>query len=134
MKRLPWPYILLGVAIAVILVFLLACAGGDDPPVIRNPDPRTSATAGSSPPASPAAGTITDGTWAVGTEITAGTYKTTVPAGSLNCYWARLKAADGEPASVIANKNHASGPVAVTIAATDKWFESKGCGTWTRTG
>lgn len=46
---------------------------------------------------------VGDGVWKVGLEVEAGTYTTTVPDTTPGCYWARLKAFDGEPASIIRN-------------------------------
>ena len=75
---------------------------------------------------------ITDGMWKVGTDIKPGTYKTKVPADSSNCYWARLSAAD--TSAIIDNNNVDAGSTAyVTIAASDKYFDSEGCGTWQMT-
>ena len=69
---------------------------------------------------------ITDGTWAVGSNIAPGTYKTS---GGSTCYWARLKNFTGALDSILANDN-TSGRAVVTIKATDKGFTSNGCGTW----
>jgi hypothetical protein len=69
-----------------------------------------------------------DGVYIVGTDITAGTYKS---AGEAGCYWARLSGFGDTNNQIIANDNTDT-PAIVTIAAKDKGFESKGCGTWTR--
>jgi hypothetical protein len=75
----------------------------------------------------------TEGTLSVGTDIKAGTYKTTVPADSLNCYWARLKGTSGQLEDIIANGNgKPDALVTVTIKPTDKAFETNGCGTWVK--
>lgn len=80
-----------------------------------------------------AATTFGDGTWEVGKDIAPGTYKTTVPADSSNCYWEREKSLDGSFDSVITNDNvNAGGHASVTIRSTDKGFKSDGCGTWRR--
>jgi hypothetical protein len=68
------------------------------------------------------------GTYIVNTDITPGTYSAP---GSDTCYWARLSGFGGSTSSIIAN-NFSSGSVVVTIAATDKGFESNGCGTFTK--
>ena len=88
--------------------------------------------AGASP--SPTGGVIPgDGIWLVGTEITAGTYRTTVPEDSYGCYWARLNDTSGELDGIIVNDNWSSGStVTVTIDASDAAFESKRCGEWIR--
>jgi hypothetical protein len=84
----------------------------------------------------PAAATFGDGTWLVGSDIPAGTYKAKVPENDLfsyPCYWARLRSTDGSFAAIIANGNEGGGAqVVVTIKSTDKAFKSDGCGTWTK--
>ena len=81
---------------------------------------------------SPADGVIPGpGIWLVGTEVTAGTYRTTVPEDSSNCYWARLSDASGDFDAIIANDNWDAGAtVTVTIDASDFAFESGNCGEW----
>lgn len=71
--------------------------------------------------------TFGDGTHVVGKDVPAGTYRTR---GGANCYWARLKSFSGSVSAILANAN-TSGPAVVTIARTDKGFESARCGTWT---
>lgn len=70
-----------------------------------------------------------DGTYQVGKDIKPGTYRTRV--GSSGCYYARLKGFGGTIDDIIAN-NTTDAPAIVTIAATDKGFESENCGTWTK--
>lgn len=72
-----------------------------------------------------------EGTLTVGDDIQPGTYKAPNPSG--NCYWARLKGTSGELGDIISNGNP-SGPVTVTIKATDKAFDSSRCGGWTKVG
>jgi hypothetical protein len=72
--------------------------------------------------------TFPDGTYIVGTDLTAGTYR--APA-SPGCYWQRLKGFSGSMSDIIANENTDTGGI-VTIAASDKGFQSSRCGTWTR--
>ena len=67
-----------------------------------------------------------DGTWRVGIDIMAGTYRID---GADSCYWARTNDLTGSSESIIANENP-RGPALVTIAPTDAGFESKRCGTW----
>jgi hypothetical protein len=75
--------------------------------------------------------TIDDGTWFVGKDIAPGTYLTTVPAGSYNCYYARLRGFGGSVSDIITNNNVDAGKNAViTISKADAGFESVGCGTW----
>lgn len=70
-----------------------------------------------------------DGTFQVGKDIQPGTYRTRV--GSSGCYYARLKGFGGTVDDIITN-NNTDAPAVVTIAATDKGFESQNCGTWTQ--
>jgi hypothetical protein len=69
-----------------------------------------------------------DGTYIVGTDLTAGTYRS--PA-SQGCYWARLSGFGGTLDWIIANDNTDAGAI-VTIGASDKGFSSSRCGTWTK--
>ncbi|MDF8263735.1 hypothetical protein [Luteipulveratus flavus] len=69
-----------------------------------------------------------DGTYEVGVDVQPGRYTSTTP-DSGNCYWARLKSADGFD-GIIAN-NNSSGQSVVVIKASDKFFESSGCNDWT---
>lgn len=64
-----------------------------------------------------------EGLFLVGKDIQPGTYKST-PADSGNCYYARLSSTD---TSDIIDNNNTSGPVVVTIKATDKAFSVSGC-------
>jgi hypothetical protein len=68
------------------------------------------------------------GTYIVNTDIAPGTFS--APGGD-TCYWARLSEFGGSTSDIIANDN-ATGSVTVTIAATDKGFESSSCGTFTK--
>jgi hypothetical protein len=65
------------------------------------------------------AGTIVfnDGQYAVGSQLPAGTYRTTQ---SMSCHWDR---------GSVNNYGH-GGPLIVTIAASDSTFTSTGCGQW----
>jgi hypothetical protein len=67
-----------------------------------------------------------DGTFVVGQDIGHGTYA--APGGD-GCYWARLSGFGGTLDEIIANGNP-TGPVVVTIAASDAGFETRGCGEW----
>lgn len=62
----------------------------------------------------------------VGADIPPGTYRS---AGGSECYWERLSGFGGTLEEIIANDN-AVGPTIVTIAATDKGFDSERCGVW----
>lgn len=72
--------------------------------------------------------TFTDGTYIIGTDIKAGTYKND---GTDSCYYARLSGFSGSFDDLIANENTDDAAI-VTIAATDKGFRSNRCGTWTK--
>ncbi|HEY0867295.1 MAG TPA: hypothetical protein VGE01_07950 [Fimbriimonas sp.] len=63
----------------------------------------------------------------VGADIPAGTYRT--PSGSDSCYWERLSGFGGTLAEILANENP-DGPAIVTIAETDKGFNSSRCERW----
>lgn len=73
--------------------------------------------------------TFGDGTFQVGKDIQPGTYRTRV--GSSGCYYARLSGFGGTLGEILAN-NNTDAPAIVTIAKTDKGFESQNCGTWTQ--
>lgn len=69
------------------------------------------------------------GTQIVGADIAAATYRTR--SGSRGCYWERLSGFGGTLSEIVANEN-TDGPEVVTIAATDKGFNSTRCGRWTQ--
>ena len=71
-----------------------------------------------------------DGMYKVGTDIAAGTYKTTASADGA-CYWERDKDASHSIDSVVANDN-VTGAGVVTISSTDVYFKTSGCGDWTK--
>src|SRR5687767_6816335 len=76
----------------------------------------------------PGSRTFIDGSQIVGKDIVPGTYRTR--AGTGNCKWTRRSGFTGSPGEVLAT-TFAEGPAVVTIQATDKGFESTGCGLWT---
>lgn len=69
--------------------------------------------------------TFSDGTWAVGAEITAGTYRST--AGG-SCYWEILNSPSGGGINNIVDNGF--GPNATITVATGQWLHVDGCGTW----
>lgn len=71
---------------------------------------------------------IDDGTWTVGVDIVAGTYRA-VGAGA-DCYWAILKS--GTNGSDIVNNGLGGGNLTVTLKVGQD-FETKRCGTWNKT-
>jgi hypothetical protein len=77
-------------------------------------------------PAGPNATSFNDGLYQVGVAIQPGQYETD---GSDSCYWAKLSTGDTNRVIV----NHlGAGPQTVTIDSP--YFESEGCGTWTKVG
>lgn len=72
--------------------------------------------------------TFGDGMYIVGTDIAPGTYRNT---GAQGCYFARLSGFGNTLDDIIAN-DLVDTPTIVTIASTDKGFQSNGCGTWTK--
>jgi hypothetical protein len=81
-------------------------------------------------PTSPPPATIEDGTWAVPDEVKPGTY---VSDGGEGCYWARLRSLSGSVDAIIAN-SISPGRQRVSIAGTDKAFETSNCATWRKVG
>lgn len=110
---------------ALVLASLAGCAV---------PAATDSATSSASAKSAKKNGNITDeGTLSVGTDVKPGTYKATVPADSLGCYWARLKGTSGQLEDIAANDNvNAKGKALVTITNKDKAFETHGCGEWVK--
>ncbi|MEV5353119.1 hypothetical protein [Streptomyces sp. NPDC052693] len=70
---------------------------------------------------------IDEGTYLVGEDVKAGSYKTSGPSGGM-CYWARNKDDSGELTSIIAN-DIVKGPGRVTLNKGEI-FETNGCDTW----
>ena len=80
--------------------------------------------------------TVSDGTYLVGSDIPAGTYRTTGPGGDSlfpMCYWARHRNSDGTLGSIIAN-HISKGPSVVKVRSSDNNVEFSGGCTWTRAG
>lgn len=80
-------------------------------------------------PAAPAkpANSIDDGTWTVGEDFPAGTYKTT--GSGEDCYWSIYKS--GTNQSDIVNNHIGGGNLRVTLKKGQD-FETARCGTWTK--
>lgn len=123
------------IVLGALSVFLAACAtqSGQAAPL------SASAPATSNSPASPSAlspttpaGIPGDGTFAVGSDIKPGTYRTSGAEGSTipNCYWERDKDLSGTFDSIITNGN-STGPAIVQISSTDAAFKTSGCQPWT---
>jgi hypothetical protein len=80
------------------------------------------------------AGPITEnGIYIVGKDIAPGTWRSDGGGGS-SCYVARLSGFGGTLDEVIANDLTTEGGLVFTIAASDRGFETAGCGTWTKVG
>jgi hypothetical protein len=138
-KRRAWPWVLLGTGLLLFVCIggIVAATGGNAPrnaAVAPVPDD-TSAPAASAPAKAPAtAATVGEGSWEVGTEVKPGTYTTTVGADS-HCYWARLKAFDGDFDAIIANGNLDSGEHGrITVKKTDKGLQLDGDCVWKLAG
>lgn len=69
------------------------------------------------------------GTYLVGEELTAGTYRTDGSGGS--CYWERLTNTSGEFEAIITN-DIVTGPSTMTVSASDGAVRFSGDCTWTR--
>jgi hypothetical protein len=80
------------------------------------------------PPPGPKTTIGSNGTFAVGTDIVPGTYRT---AGGNSCYWARLRSLD--TGDVIDN-NISDGPQVVRILPSDAAFMTRDCGAWQKSG
>ncbi|MFI9075208.1 hypothetical protein ACIGW8_01660 [Streptomyces sioyaensis] len=78
--------------------------------------------------------TVGRGSYLVGEDIAAGTYRTGGPAASdiPLCYWARAKGSSGEMGGIIAN-GIPQGPARVTVTQGET-FETDGCQRWTKVG
>lgn len=132
-------------AAPVAIALVIACGGssksgtsttpGGSAPAASTPTAAAPASSAPAPPPPPAGNSIGEGTWSVPDQVKPGTYRTTVPADSFGCYWARLKDLSGGADAIIANGTADKGASTnVRIAATDKGFQSQGCGTWTKVG
>lgn len=71
--------------------------------------------------------TFGEGTWRVGIDIPAGTYRSTDSSGL--CYWERLRGFSGSFDEIIAN-DAVDYRTVVTILASDVGFSSERCGSW----
>ena len=72
--------------------------------------------------------TIDDGTWQVGTDIQAGTYR--APGGG-TCYWEIRTKPDTGDGSIDGIKDNGAGDTSpVVTLASGEWFKTQSCGTW----
>ncbi|CAN5623131.1 hypothetical protein BH24ACT5_BH24ACT5_20090 [soil metagenome] len=101
---------------------------------IEVPTPTAEELATSPDPAAVGATSFGDGTWLVGVDVAAGTYRTQVTAGGF-CAWKRLSGFGGDLDDVISIEViDSEGPQIVEILPTDAGFSSDGCGIWTLIG
>lgn len=94
--------------------------------VIRTVEAKPAAPAA---PPQPAAPTIADGTWSVGVDFPAGTYRTQGAGGT--CYWKISRS--GSNGGDIINNHIGGGNLTVTLRIGQD-FESARCGTWVKVG
>lgn len=106
---------------------LVACGGAQTGAVKGRSAASPLPAAETASPSQSQAVTFKDGTYQVGKDIQAGTYRTRSQA-SL-CYWKRLSGFGGTLDETISSVM-AAGYAVVTIAPSDKGFTSSGCGTW----
>jgi hypothetical protein len=101
-------------------------------PVAATPAPTTQTTTTKpAPPPPPPPATIDDGTWTVGTDTPAGTYKT-VNFVDANCYW-EIDKSGTNGSDIIANDFPGGGRPSVTLQVGED-FKSDGCGQWQKIG
>lgn len=81
----------------------------------------------------PAGPIAEDGVYIVGTDVAPGTWRSD-GGGGFGCYAARLSGFGGTLNEVITNDLSTDGGLVVTIAPSDRGFETTGCGTWTKVG
>lgn len=125
------------VAAALALIVAVGCGGGttgsSDPDTAAPPAAGQDATSKTDKAAEGKPAGIGDGQYEVGSEIQVGDYRTTVPADSFGCYWARVHDFDGELQSIIANGNLQAGARGrITVKKTDAGVEFTGGCTWKR--
>ena len=123
--------------LAVVPVGLLALAGcgastTSEPAATVTVTQQAPADGGAAAPAEPVepvttGDIVTEGTWTVGEDMKAGTYKT-VEAVSGNCYWAITKTGTNG-ADIISNGLPTGGFPSVTVKKGQD-FENQGCGDW----
>lgn len=114
-----------------VAVGLVVSKGGTSAPTAfeATPTVTVSVPATNEPalPTGPAAAIAQNGTWLVGTDIQPGTYRSS---SDPSCYWARLANTSGDFDAILANGNGAN--QIVTIAKSDKAFQSVHCAPWTK--
>lgn len=123
----------LGLGVAIVAAAgALACGGGGSDKA--KPNPTFAPTLGAEKPVAtgkPVAGkpTIDDGTWVVGEDVPAGTYKVNQPV-EQGCYWS-ITRSGSNGANIVQNDLPSGGRPKVTIKKGQD-FETRDCGTWTK--
>ncbi|MGV0836383.1 hypothetical protein [Mycolicibacterium thermoresistibile] len=85
-------------------------------------------------PSHPSTSIEEDGTYAVGTEIVAGTYSSAGPVEGEVCYWKRVSSAEGQPdGGEILENAMSKKPQTVQIDSADGAFVTNGCQPWQQT-
>lgn len=129
-----WLFVIAVLAnLALLAGFFLAKDQTPTPPVnATHPAPPPPAASHASQPVTPAvASGFGEGMFSVGTDIAPGTYRTSGPAGRLDCYWERLKDTRGGTDSIIANYL-GRGSSTVTIDKSDAAFQTRWCNPWVK--
>ena len=96
--------------------------------IVAEPTPLTPTPYPTATPQPSRSTSFGDGTWVVGGDIQAGTYRSSQTGSS--CYWQRLRGFSGEFDDIIVNELTEAISV-VEISSTDAGFSTEGCGTWT---
>lgn len=136
----------MSLAAVAVVIMILGCGQSSKPTASAPGDSGVGQTVTVSAPATPGnvattapAGpltTIPDGTHEVGTgagQVAPGTYKSTVPANAITCYWERLSGFGGSFNEIITNGSGKPGQsVRVTINKADKGFHTEQCGEWVK--
>jgi hypothetical protein len=135
-RRLSSPAAFIGVVAVTTLVIILCVLGATMSGLFGILDPGAggepvAATSPAAPSARIPVTAFDDGLWAVGLDVRAGTYATTVPAGSAGCTWERKDSSDVSAFSVLESGVGREGErLVVDIKPTDRVFQSVGCGRW----
>jgi hypothetical protein len=114
------------VALSVVLV-VGGCSGSQD----AGSDASEPAVATSPSTPTPRAEISGDGTFAVGTEMGPGVWRSAGRRDGEQCQWRRVSELDGAD---IADNTNPDGPQTVQILPGDTAFETKGCQPWSRIG
>jgi hypothetical protein len=96
--------------------------------IVAEPTPLTPTLYPTATPQPSRSTSFGDGTWVIGNDIQAGTYRSS-KTGS-GCYWERLSGFSGELDDIIAN-GVTDAIWVVEISSTDAGFSTERCGTWT---